>query len=869
MKRFISGLGVLTVAFSGALTLGALAQTTQEGPAPSDQPSAPMEVGQPQGPDSQPNYSQPNNGQMGYPQGSNDAQPSDGQLDAQPNDAQPSEAQPGGPEGEAPAQTDQGVARISLIHGDVSTQRGDSGDWSAATLNQPAMTGDKISTGDNARAEVQLDFANIVRLGPNSQANVAGLTKRNIQIQLAQGILDYSVSKDSETEPEIDTPSVTVHPSHHDGVFRVEVRPDGDTVIIVRKGEAQIATPQGSTEIHEGDMATVRGDGESAQYKISSAPDRDDWDRWNSDRDHMIQNANTWNHTNRRYTGAQDLDAYGRWQQVPDYGDVWVPNEPDGWVPYRNGNWVWEPTYGWTWVGYEPWGWAPYHYGRWFPYGASWAWWPGPVYAGYNPFWAPAYVSFLGWGGGFGFSVGFGGWGGFGWLPIGPCDWFHPWWGGYGGRFGWAGGYGRGWGGYGRYGGFAPLHSGMRYSNMANLHDERIGRAMSAVNAGHFGAGRVSAMAATRAQINGAHMMAGNLPVVPSRASLSASGRAAAPSTIRNGGAQHFYSMTHNNAARPASFQQQTASLRRSMSQSHVGAVPAGGRANMGSSGMGQVGVRGTMQKPSAGMGAATREVGNYAGRSSVGAQQTQRSFGQNGNSGAYRPFTPPSSARSTSPAYSGRTNNGMGSTGYGNTQSRGMTQSPAGNSGYRPFTPPSSSQASRGGAYGGSSAPAARGSSGSYWNRTAPSSPSVGSPRGNSSYGSYGGGSSYGRGAGSPSSRPQLDMRQPIARAPSGSYGGYSRPSYNGGSRGNPGYSGYGTPSYSGPRGVPSYGGGRAPSGGGGHYSAPSGGGHYSGGGGGRSSGGGGGRSSGGGGGHSGGGGGHSGGGGHGGGHR
>ncbi len=867
--------------------MSALAQTTQEGPAPSDQPSAPMEIGQGQGPDAQPNYSQPNNGQMGYPQAGEgpNAQPSDGQPEAQPNDAQPNdvqptEAQPGGPEGEAPAQTDQGVARISLIHGDVSTQRGDSGDWSAATLNQPAMTGDKVSTGDNARAEVQLDFANILRLGPNSQANVANFTKRNIQIQLAQGILDYSVSKDSESEPEIDTPSVTIHPAHHDGVFRVEVRPDGDTVIIVRQGEAQIATQQGATEVHEGEMATVRGDGESAQYKVSSAPERDDWDRWNSDRDHMIQSANTWNHTNRRYTGAQDLDAYGRWQNVPDYGDVWVPNEPDGWVPYRNGNWTYEPYYGWTWVGYEPWGWAPYHYGRWFPYGGAWAWWPGPVDAGYNPFWSPAYVSFFGWGGGFGFGVGFGGWGGFGWLPIGPCDWFHPWWGGYGGRFGWAGGYGRGWGGYGRYGGFAPLHSGMRYSNMANLHDERIGRAMSAVNAGHFGAGRVSAMAATRAQINGAHMMAGNLPVVPTRASLSASGRAAAPSTIHNGGAQRFYSSTHSNAARPASFQQQTASLRQTMAHSHVGAVPAGGRASMAASGIGQGGVRGTMQKPSAGMNASTRAMGNSAGRSSVGAQQSQRSFGQNGNSSAYRPFTPPNNARSSRPAYSGRTSNSMGSAGYGNTQPRGMTQSPTGNSGYRPFTPPSSSQAYRGGAYrgGSSTAPAARGSSGSYWNRTAPSSPSMGSPRGNSSYGSYGGGSNYGRGSSAPQSRPQLDMRQPIARSPSSGYGGYSRgasPSYGGYSRGNSGYSGYGTPSYSGPRGVPSYGGGRAPNGGG-HYSAPSGGGHYSGGGGrssggggGHFSGGGGGHSSGGGGGHSGGGGGHSGGGGHGGGHR
>jgi len=836
-NAWTTNLAVLTLALSGALSISALAQTTDEGPAPSDQPSAPMEMGQAP-PGAQPGYAQPGNGQPG------NGQPSD----SQPGDAQPTEAQPGGPSGEAPAQTDQGVARISLIHGDVSTQRGDSGDWSAATLNQPAMTGDKVSTGDNSRAELQLDFANILRLGPNSKANLANLTKRNIQIQLAEGIATFSVSKDSEAEPEIDTPNVSIHPAHHDGVFRVEVRPDGDTVVIVRQGEAQIATPQGSTEVNAGDMATIRGDSESAQYKISPTPDRDDWDRWNSDRDHLIRNANSWRHTNRYYTGSQDLDAYGRWQNVPDYGDVWVPNEPQGWVPYRDGNWTYEPYYGWTWVGYEPWGWAPYHYGRWFPYGGAWAWWPGPIYGAgfYRPFWSPAYVSFFGWGAGFGFGFGFGGWGGFGWLPIGPGDWFHPWWGGYGGRFGVIGFRG----GFNRFGGFAPLHGGMRFSNIANLHSAEVGRGLSTVNAGHFGAGRVTAVGASRAQLSGARVMAGNLPVVPSRASLSASGRAAALSTMRNSGSQHFFGSAHNNVSRPASFQQQTANLRQSMAANHVGAIPAGGRSGAGES----TGFRGatasgttsgTMQKPSA--GTVGERENNSASRSAG-----NRSFSAPSNS------THSSSAAESERTSAGSSSMGSRSVGSGNMESqRGTSQSPAGNGGgYRSFTPPSSSsssQASRGGgAYSGSNASTARSSSssGGYWNRTAPSSSSMGA-RGNSS---YSGGGSYGRGA---SSRPQLDMRQPIARSPAGGYGGYSRgaaPGY-GGYRGAPSYGGSrGVPSYGGSRGAPGYSGGRAPSGGG-HYSAPSGhssGGHSSGGGG-----------------HSGGGGGHSGGGGHGGGHR
>src|ERR1700693_2097954 len=75
----------------------------------------------------------------------------------------------------APVDVSPGVARISLIQGDVSAQRGDTGDWAAAALNQPLVGGDRISTGGNSKAELQLDHANILRLGNNSQAKIATL----------------------------------------------------------------------------------------------------------------------------------------------------------------------------------------------------------------------------------------------------------------------------------------------------------------------------------------------------------------------------------------------------------------------------------------------------------------------------------------------------------------------------------------------------------------------------------------------------------------------------------------------------------------------------------------------------------------------
>src|SRR5580700_9784355 len=557
-NRLAATSAILSLVLVGALSVSVQAQTTQEGAGPSEHPSAPMEMGQPQA-------TQP---------------PPPGQPPQQPG--QPPqlgrEAQPGGPSGEGPAKIDQGVGRVSMIHGDVSTQRGDSGTWSAAVLNQPVVNGDKVSTGAGGRAEVQLDFANILRLGSNAQATIANFTHKYIQIQVGQGLANYSVFGESEAEPEIDTPNVAVHPAHKDGIFRVEVRPDGDSIVIVRKGEAEISTPQGIGSVKQGEMATVRGSGADAKYKISAAPERDDWDRWNIDRDRMIHEAAAWKHTNKYYVGAEDLDANGKWEDAADYGQVWVPNEPDGWVPYRDGNWVWEPYYGWTWVGFEPWGWAPYHYGRWMWYGGAWAWWPGPVWGGgfYRPFWAPAYVSFFGFGGVWGFGFGWGGWGGFGWLPIGPCDRFFPWWGGYGGRFGVVG-FNR-FGGLHRFGGFEPLHGGTRFSNLAHIDDPHIGRGLSTVGAGRFGAGRTTAVAATHAQLSNARMMTGNLPVVPTHASLSASGRAAAPSTVHNSGSQHFFGT--QSASRPSSFQQQTAHLQQSMQQNHVSAVTAGGRSS-------------------------------------------------------------------------------------------------------------------------------------------------------------------------------------------------------------------------------------------------------------------------------------------------
>jgi FecR protein len=509
-------------------------------------------------------------------------------------------------ETQAAAEPASGVARISLVHGDVSTQRGDSGDWAKAALNQPMVSSDKVSTGVNSRAEVQLDSGNILRLSDSTLAGIAGLSRNQIQVQVERGLIDYTIFKGTGAAAEIDTANAAVRPAQTDGIYRVEVNAEGQTQVIVRKGSAEISTPQGSTQVEKGQMVVVRGTGDDTQYKVAEAPSRDSWDSWNTDRDRIIYDAQSWGNTNRYYTGSEDLDTYGRWQTVPDYGPVWTPAAGPGWAPYRSGRWVWEPGWGWTWVSYEPWGWAPYHYGRWFVYNSSWVWWPGPArgYPGYRPVWAPAYVSFFGFGGGVGFGVGFG-FGSVGWLPVGPCDSFYPWYGRYGGRYNVVNVTNIN--NFNGRGGFAPLRPGGAYSNLRLAEtNDRVRGGISTVPTGQFGTGRSAPVGVSGEAFRGGHMIAGSLPVVPTRAALSVSNRPAAASTLPRGGEQQRFFSQARPAAAPQSFDRQVSQIQQSIQRNNAGTNQSFSRGESAMQNRSQIQAqgpaRGTLSTPSNGV---------------------------------------------------------------------------------------------------------------------------------------------------------------------------------------------------------------------------------------------------------------------------
>ncbi len=628
-----------------------------------------------------------------------------------------------------------GVARVSFIHGNVSSQRGDNGEWVAATVNTPISVGDRVSTGPNSRAELQLDAADALRLSDNATAKVAGISRENIQVQVGQGLVTYSVLRASEANSEIDTPNAAIHPDGP-GEYRILVNSNGETEMVVRSGSADVTEPQGSTHVDAGQMITIQGT-DSPQYKTSAAPASDEWDSWNNDRDRNISSAQSWHKTDPYYTGSEDMDNYGVWSEVPDYGRVWTPAEGPGWVPYSSGRWVWEPYYGWTWVSSEPWGWAPYHYGRWFVYGGSWVWWPGPVvgYPGYYPIWSPAYVSFFGWGGG-GFGIGFGfgfGFGHVGWLPVGPGDWYHPWWGRGGGRFNSFNVTNNNF-----RSGFGPLgpRGERSFSNVNEaFRNDRVRAGLVSMDSNRFGregvSGHQSPMSA--ASFRQASMATGRMPSSTSRESFSPSGRAANPASFRSApsSSQHFFSAAgRTNAASNSLASRSSANTNNAVrGQSGFGGN-TGRNANAGAAASNRPGWRGFTPPQS---GAANHSAEGSAANNRAGANA-----GPQNEARGWQHFAPPARQNQAQPQESTR-----GFSQPGQSQRSYTPQSASRGGSSNSYSRPTLNMRQpivtpRGGSYG-------RAPSGSY------SQPRGGSstPRGGSSGGRSGGGGGRSGGGG------------------------------------------------------------------------------------------------------------------------
>jgi uncharacterized membrane protein YgcG len=280
-----------------------------------------------------------------------------------------------------PSRPEGRVLRLSDVEGQVSLLQGNETQFDQAVANMPLFENTLVQTGDNGRAEIQIEDGSIIRLVPGSQFRVGplggstqGALQTNVELLAGEAYFELRPATG-------DTFTVTAS-----GVQIVPV-PSGSFRIDLGVQPQQIAVSDGSTHVTHGtdyntqvnaDQTLNLNDQDPGKYQIaqgtSSSPD----DQWNEDRDQLIykeQASASGAQSGGDSAGWDDLDYNGQFYDVPGAGSIWQPYGVDAnWDPYDAGYWAYYP-WGYSWISAYPWGWSPYHCGYWNYYdGFGWGW---------------------------------------------------------------------------------------------------------------------------------------------------------------------------------------------------------------------------------------------------------------------------------------------------------------------------------------------------------------------------------------------------------------------------------------------------------------------------------------------------------------
>jgi hypothetical protein len=277
------------------------------------------------------------------------------------------------------------IVRISYVEGEVRLDNGHG--YESATLNVPVSEHNWLQTRSDGWAEVQLEDGSLIRLAPDTVIAFTELGRLSsggtiTTVDLDQGEAEFKVTKHDDSDFQVTVKNKTIV-LVHSGSFRVTSTNADPMEIVVWKGEVAIHDPDSGGEVAvKKDETFVLDTADPSRYALDKGAEADGLDQWSKQRDDYLSTyaSSGHNYTQSPYQyGASDLNYYGQYYDVPEYGNVWQPNGVGiGWDPFSNGYWSYSPGFGYTWVSSYPWGWMPYRYGRWvFVGNRGWCWAPG------------------------------------------------------------------------------------------------------------------------------------------------------------------------------------------------------------------------------------------------------------------------------------------------------------------------------------------------------------------------------------------------------------------------------------------------------------------------------------------------------------
>ena len=304
---------------------------------------------------------------------------------------------------------DSRAVRLSSVEGQVRVVQDGQVIADPAYSNLPLFEGAQVMTGNDGRAEVQMEDGSVVRLSPNTTLTLSVLqqqgTGSRTEVVLNNGLAYFELQpSNSEHSLRVSYGAASLTASSFSVVrITLDAQP-GEMAVF----SGNVHLDRGDSmqlDMHGGESVSLDAN-DQTRYSLNESIDPDSWDSWNADRDQVLnqeageKTAASGSLANSQGVGMSDLDANGNWYDVPGQGYVWSPFDAQaagaGWDPYGYGRWVNYPGYGFIWNSGYDWGYAPFQCGLWNYYdNFGWGWAPG---GGCNPWW--------GVGNGWGYNIG-------------------------------------------------------------------------------------------------------------------------------------------------------------------------------------------------------------------------------------------------------------------------------------------------------------------------------------------------------------------------------------------------------------------------------------------------------------------------------
>ncbi len=234
------------------------------------------------------------------------------------------------------------VTGQATVHG-----RGES-EWQQLMVTDDLNSGDRVRTDRDGRVEILLNPGSYLRVGGDSEVELADNSLDNLELRLLRGvaIVEATGGDGVELNINISTPHTKLAIVRH-GLYRLSVVPgDNTTELIVRKGRVLYGSSQ--TKVKGGNKVVFNG----ANVSVAKLTDeekkkknRDEMDVWSADRAKSLALAN------KRITDRMMTSAFSSWRGF-------------GWSFRSSGLWFYNPrSFCYTFL--------PYGYGWGSPYGGS------------------------------------------------------------------------------------------------------------------------------------------------------------------------------------------------------------------------------------------------------------------------------------------------------------------------------------------------------------------------------------------------------------------------------------------------------------------------------------------------------------------